>query len=130
MVFEDDRKCFACGPENNRGLKLVFSYAEDYAESRFTPPADLQGYKDVTHGGIVSTLLDEVMVHAAIRDGVMPATAEITVRFKKPMITGQAVIIEGKVTKRNSRLIETHGIIKKESDGTIIAEATAKLIKQ
>lgn len=130
MVFEDDRKCFACGSENNRGLKLVFSYAEDYAKSSFTPPADLQGYKDITHGGIVSTLLDEVMVHSVLKDGAMPATAEITVRFKKPMIIGQPVIIEGWVTKRASRLIETRGSVKRESDGALIAEATAKLIKQ
>ncbi|MCE5313097.1 MAG: PaaI family thioesterase [Nitrospiraceae bacterium] len=129
MIFEDDKKCFACGSENSRGLHLKFSYGTDSATSRFTASADLQGYKDVTHGGIISTLLDEVMVHAALKDGAMPATAEITVRFKKPMITGQPVILEGNVTRRTSRLIETRGVIKSESDGSIIAEATAKLLK-
>lgn len=128
MKLEDDNYCFACGRENHCGLKLSFNYSNGKLTSEFTPSKIYQGYKDITHGGIITTVLDEAMIQAAIAEGIMPVTAEISVRFKKSLMVDEKTIVEAEIIKKGSRLIEAQSRLLKESDGTVIAEAHAKLI--
>jgi len=59
----------------------------------------------------------------------MPAvTAEITVRFRAPLMAGEKVIVEAEINKMNKKIIETSAVMKKEDD-TVIAEAHAKLLR-
>ena len=69
----DNNKCFVCGQENTDGLQLKFSYSSDggKVETRFVPDAKYQGWKEVLHGGIIMTLLDEVMAKAAAKNVVI-----------------------------------------------------------
>lgn len=128
MRLEDDNYCFACGKNNQCGLKLSFHYSNGKITTEFIPSMIYQGYKDIIHGGIITTVLDEAMIQAAIAEGMTPVTAEINVRFKKPLLANEKAIAEAEIIKKNSRLIEAQSRLLKESDGTIIAEASAKLI--
>lgn len=128
MKLEDDNYCFACGKENQCGLKLSFNYSNGKLISEFTPSNIYQGYKGITHGGIITTVLDEAMIQAAIAEGLMPVTAEINVRFKMPLLANETAIAEAEITKKGSRLIEARSRLVKASDSKIIAEASAKLI--
>ncbi|BCB95738.1 phenylacetic acid degradation protein [Dissulfurispira thermophila] len=128
MKLEDDNYCFACGKNNPCGLKLSFKYLNGKLTTEFIPHKIYQGYKDITHGGIITTILDEVMIQAAIAEGMTPVTAEISVRFKNPLLTNKKVIAEAEIIKRGSRLIEAQSRLLNSSDGTVIAEASAKLI--
>ena len=74
-------------------------------------------------------LLDEAMVKVALTQGVPAVTAEITVRFKNPLMTGERSIVEAEITRRHKRIIETSAVIRKPDD-TLIAEAHAKLLRQ
>lgn len=127
--LEDDHYCFVCGEKNPYGLHLKFSLREGKISSEFVPQRIHQGYKDIIHGGIISTLLDEAMVKAALLQGIPAITVEITVRFKKPLMVGEKAIIEANITNMNKRIIETSARIKK-SDETLIAEGHAKLLRQ
>lgn len=128
MKLEDDNYCFACGKENHCGLKLSFNYSDGRLTAEFIPSKIYQGYKDITHGGVITTVLDEAMIQAAIAEGLMPVTAEINVRFKRPLIVNEKAVAEAEIIRKSSRLIEARSRILKESDGTVIAEASAKLI--
>lgn len=128
MKLQDDNHCFACGKENRCGLALSFQYSDGKLTTGFMPSKIYQGYKDITHGGIITTVLDEAMIQAAIAEGIMPVTAEINVRFKKPLMINEKAIAEAKIIKKGSRLIEAKSRLLKESDSTVIAEASAKLI--
>lgn len=128
MKLEDDDYCFACGKNNPYGLRLSFNYSNGKLFSEFVPSKIHQGYKDITHGGIIASILDEVMIQAAIAEGIIPVTAEINVRFKKPLMSGEEVIAEAEITKKTSRLIEARSCLIRKIDNTIIAMATAKLI--
>lgn len=128
IKLQDDNYCFACGKNNECGLKLSFNYLDGRLVTEFIPSKIYQGYKDITHGGIITTVLDEAMIQAAIADGLMPVTAEINVRFKRPLMVNEKTIAEAKIIRKSSRLIEAQSRLIKESDGTIIAEASAKLI--
>lgn len=127
--LEDDHHCFVCGEENPSGLHLKFLLKGDKVFAEFTPQKIHQGYKDITHGGIISTLLDEAMVKAVLMSGMAAVTAEITIRFRNPLLTGEKTMVEAAIVKKNKRIIETAGIVKK-SDGTLVAEGSAKLLRQ
>lgn len=98
-------KCFVCGKENHRGLALSFEKREDKVIAQFESESWMVGFKDVVHGGILSTLLDEAVIWAAYaatnRFGM---TAELSVRFKKPFLLGESCLIEGWMVSTNGRI--------------------------
>jgi acyl-coenzyme A thioesterase PaaI-like protein len=54
------------------------------------------GYDNVIHGGLISTILDEVAVWAAYHaKGRYGVTVELTVRFRKPVLLGNVYRVEG-----------------------------------
>lgn len=128
IKLDDDGYCFACGKMNQFGLKLEFRSEGGKAVSEFIPQKTHQGFKDIVHGGIISTILDEAMMKAALFQGIEAVTAEIAVRFKSPLFVGDKAFIEAEIKKIGNRLIETSAQIKKNDD-TVIAEAQAKLLK-
>jgi len=127
--LEDDHYCFVCGEKNPSGLSLKFSLNDGKVLTEFTPQKIHQGYKDIVHGGIISTVIDEAMVKAALLQGMPAVTAEITVRFRNPLMAGEKAIIEAEITKANRKIIETVAVVKK-ADGTPVAEGSAKLVRQ
>jgi uncharacterized protein (TIGR00369 family) len=129
IKLEDDNYCFVCGEKNPHGLHLKFSLSEGKISTEFVPQKTHQGYKDVVHGGIISTLIDEAIVKAALMQGMPAITAEITIRFKNPLMVGEKAVVEATILKMNKRIIETSAILKK-TDNTIIAEGHAKLLMQ
>jgi uncharacterized protein (TIGR00369 family) len=126
--LEDDYHCFVCGEKNPHGLHLKFSIHEGKVSSEFVPQKIHQGYKNIVHGGIISTIIDEAMVKVALMQGLSAVTAEITVRFKNPLMVGERAVVEAAITNINKRIIETAAKIKK-SDETLIAEGHAKLLR-
>ncbi len=129
----DDHYCFACGVRNPDGLGLRFEYPEPgRSRAEFTPARKYQGWSGILHGGIIATLLDEAMAHAyggpARGAGESAVTAEMTVKFKKIVRTGEITVLEGRVTCVRGRLIECASILRDES-GTEFAEATGKLLR-
>jgi len=61
--------------------------------------------------------------------GIPAVTAELTVRFRNPLLAGEKAIIEAAILKSNRKIIEATALIKK-TDETVIAEGTAKLLRQ
>lgn len=127
--LEDNHYCFICGENNPSGLQLKFSLLNGTVQTEFIPQKNHQGYKNIVHGGIISALLDEAMVKAALLQGMPAVTAEITVRFKNPLVTGEKSIVEAQIATTHKRIIETSAVMR-TSDGTLIAEAHAKLLRQ
>lgn len=126
--FSDDNFCFVCGSDNHRGLKLTFTYDEknDEVISKAVFPRHFQGWREVLHGGIISTVLDEIMIKAAHQKGFKCVTAEITVKFKKPALTDTPYLIKGKVNETRKKMVLTEGTIMSEDNRTI-ASASGKL---
>jgi len=127
--LKNDHYCFVCGEKNPSGLHLRFSLNEGKVLTEFTPQKIHQGYKDIVHGGIISTVIDEAMVKAALVQGMPAVTAEITVRFRNPLMAGEKAIIEAEIRKANRKIIETTAVVKK-ADCTIVAEGSAKLVRR
>lgn len=85
----------------------------------------------MTHGGIITALLDEAMIYAAMdvldKESV-PVTAEIIVRFKKPLLAGQRSQIEAEIVRKGKRIVEAEARLISAATGDLIAEGHGKLI--
>ncbi len=77
MQIIDDHRCFVCGRENQIGLKAEFALDPERrrAETRVSIGAEFQGWQGITHGGIVSALLDEICAQACMCCGLSVVTA-------------------------------------------------------
>lgn len=120
--------CFVCGDENPHGLRIQFFHDGERAIGKYTADAQYQGYKGIFHGGLVSTLLDEIMAKAVLARKRYCMTVEMSVRFKKAVPVGTKLRLSGRVTSDRKRLLETSGEITGE-DGTIYATATGKYME-
>lgn len=125
MLLRDDGYCFACGRNNDKGLHLKFESNPDQSITAFfTPERTHQGYQGVLHGGIISTLLDEVMAQALIAQGILAVTAKIEVRFRKPAPLGSLLAATGRVGEKKGRLCSATAELTGE-DGTVYATANS-----
>ncbi|GAB4419619.1 MAG: PaaI family thioesterase [Thermodesulfovibrionales bacterium] len=127
LKLEDDHYCFVCGRQNPIGLNLNFSYNNKKAFAEFILKKSYQGYKDIVHGGIIAAVLDEAMIKAALAQGINAITAEITVRFKNPLLVGEKATVEAEIVKYGKRLIEATAYIIGPGSETI-AEGNGKLL--
>ena len=127
MKLEDNHKCFVCGKKNPDGLKINFKVSDNKIQAEFIPHSSLQGYANIVHGGIISTLLDEAMGKLAFELGINCLTAEINVRFKNPAYVGRKYLLTGEILRKTHRIVFAKSKIQSESD-LLIAEATGKLI--
>lgn len=128
LELGDDDGCFACGKLNPFGLQLEFDTEGDEYVTYFVPEKRHQGYVGIVHGGIVSTVLDEVMARYVHILGHNAVTGEMTVRFKRPAQVGHKIRFAGRITEENSRMLLTSARATDE-DGTLIAEATGKMVR-
>lgn len=125
--FSDDGYCFVCGPKNAIGLKLDFLFEGRTISTEFMPQKVHQGYMNIVHGGIISTLLDEVMVKLAIEMGMPAVTAHMDVRLRKAVAIGKKITFRAEIRESTRKLIIAYA--KAETDEGIVADATGKLIK-
>jgi uncharacterized protein (TIGR00369 family) len=102
--------CFGCSPNNITGLKMEFADDGEQVTCVWKPHKAFQGYKDVLHGGIQVTMMDEIaswVVQAKM--GTAGVTAKIETRFLKPVfIYDDFITLRAKVkfVKRNMVIIE------------------------
>ena len=120
--------CFVCGDQNKIGLRARFYFDGRIASTKIKAGDLYEGYKGIFHGGILSTLLDEVMIKAILADDQFAVTAEITVRFHAPVRTGDELLFEGWVTSQKGRMFLTEGKVS-VLGGRIVGSATGKYIK-
>ncbi len=124
---ENSRYCFMCGLENPIGLKLSF-YADDgRVMTTFTPDETHQGYPGTLHGGIICALLDETIGRTLVEKELWAMTAELNVRFRRPIPLHEPVTVYGEIDRLRSRMMEGKGHIEL-GDGTLAATAEAKYI--
>ena len=88
--------CFVCGPSNSNGLKVRFSIRDDVCLGVFTPSEDHVGYDNVTHGGIIFSLLDDVMANWLWLHDEQCFTAKADIRYYQKLPIGIEVRLEGR----------------------------------
>jgi uncharacterized protein (TIGR00369 family) len=89
----DDYHCFACCPDNMDGLHMQFYEENGFVVCQWEQQPRFVGYKNVLHGGIQSTLLDEIAAWACyIQLNTSGMTRNLNVSFKKPVYINKGPI--------------------------------------
>jgi uncharacterized protein (TIGR00369 family) len=119
--------CYVCGQAHPRGLRARFFVGTlGQVHARFKPDHTQTGYKDTVHGGVISTLLDELLGWPiALQTGRMAVTGELTVRFLKPMSAGRSYLATARPGIDRGKYWEGKGNIRDEK-GTVYAKARGK----
>jgi uncharacterized protein (TIGR00369 family) len=121
--------CFGCGGANARGMKLVFE--ADEANQRIIGKVCLgpeyQGATGFIHGGIIATVLDEVMSKVSRFSNVRAVTAELTVEYLRPVRVDEDLRVEGHSTSRNGRELFHEGEIR-DAAGTVLARGRGRFV--
>jgi len=128
MELTDDGYCFVCGHKNPIGLKLDFLFDGNTIKTEFTGSKEHQGYVNIVHGGIISTLLDEAMVKLAIALDMPVVTAQMEIRLRKALKVGEKIIVTAAILKDTKKILEAYAKAVTE-DNVVIAEATGKLVR-
>jgi len=122
--------CFVCGKNNPRGFKIEVRYSEAdlAAETELVIPREYQGWAEVIHGGILSTLLDELMAHAVWHFAGPGLTLGLEVRFHAPLKPGEPIRVRGVMKTPNGSRRQAAGEIIRRADGQRIASGTSRFL--
>ncbi len=115
--------CFACGELNAHGLHLRLHVAGETCWTELTLRPDFQGWEGIAHGGIVATVLDEVMAWALASQDAWGYTAKMSIEYRRPVPIGVPIRGEGRVVDRRRRLLTTTGRLLDPATGAVFASA-------
>jgi uncharacterized protein (TIGR00369 family) len=122
--------CFGCGGANSCGMQL--SFEQDDAARRirgtFRVGARYQGGPGFVHGGIIATVLDEVMGKANRFRGVRAVTAELTIEYLKPVPVDQDLVVEGWEIETKGRNLYHAGEIR-DATGALLARGQGRFVE-
>ena len=124
QLASGSNQCFVCGPGNPMGLGVTFELDGDVCRGELTPRPEHMGYDQVTHGGIVFSLLDDVMANWVWLRGERCFTARAQIRYRSELLVGTPIRLEGRCLKRKGRLAQMEGRLIRKSDDYVVAEAS------
>jgi len=115
-IFGTTNRCFACGPRHPFGFHLEFRVEGEEVVTDFTPLEAHEGVPTVMHGGLVTTLADEIGGWAliALREK-FGFTGTMKSRFSLPVRIGRTVHGRGRITRENARIV--HVAVRLLQDG-------------
>lgn len=122
--------CFACGTENPIGLNLEFYVLGDKVCSEITLGKYHVGWADISHGGIISTLLDEIMSWTILYfKRIFFVTRKMEVKYIKPVPTGIPLTVQGSITGngRAENIIMVRGDLR-DKDNNLYARSKGEFV--
>lgn len=107
----DSYMCFGCAPENPQGLHMEFYEDGEDIVAFWEPESHYQGWLETLHGGIQTTMMDELAGWVVLRKlQTSGVTSRLDARFLKSISTREPrLMIRGRIKeqKRNAIFIET-----------------------
>jgi uncharacterized protein (TIGR00369 family) len=86
-------QCFGCDPDNSCGLQMEFYDEGEETVCEWQPRPHFQGYANILHGGIISTLMDEIASwYIFTKMETAGVTYALEVRFLSPVHTNRGKI--------------------------------------
>jgi acyl-coenzyme A thioesterase PaaI-like protein len=116
--------CFACGTNNPVGLKLDFYRQGNSICSDMVLSRHHVGWENMAHGGIISTLLDEVMSWTVIYfKRAFSVTRRMHVRFLKPVPVEVELTAKGSIASDDkSRTCKAEAVLL-DPGGNVLSRA-------
>lgn len=106
-------RCFACGTANPIGLGLHFFRLGDRVGTEVTLERNHEGWENMSHGGITSTLLDETMSWAVMYfKRAFFVTRKMELKYVRPVPIGTPLTVTAKVSGGENTRIRCQGEIR------------------
>jgi len=121
--------CFVCGRKNPAGLYMQFyDNGKDEVCSEYTVASRYQSYPGIVHGGILASMLDEVVGRVAIIGDHhhFMVSVRLQVLYRHPVPVETPLKIKGRIVRLSGRLGKAQGEIILP-DGTTACEASITL---
>ena len=129
LVHPAQNHCFGCGAANPIGLQLEFFIAPDGAiHAEKTLGDGYEGPPGLVHGGMIATMLDEVMSKTVRALGIRAVTRKMEIEYLRPVPSGQLIHLIARLQRKDGRKHWTEGQLL-DSDGKTLAQATALFIE-
>jgi len=127
--------CFACGEPVSGGLGLSFELdREGEVVADWIPPASMESYPGILHGGIIATLLDSAMVQVLFAAGIVARTGDLHIRFRMPVLTLSPVQVRAGLRDQRPPLFRLEAVLWQKGIRCAYAEAkfmsTSEIIKE
>ena len=124
-----ENPCFGCGAANPHGMRLEFDRDDERQRVRgkFRLGPEYQGAIGFVHGGIIATVLDEVMSKVSRFSDVHTVTAELTVEYLQPVHVNEEISVEGFSTGRDGRQLHHEGEIRNAA-GVLLARGRGRFV--
>jgi acyl-coenzyme A thioesterase PaaI-like protein len=126
--LSDDQYCFACGTLNPIGLHMEVSFRDNKAVSKLALKREFQGWSDIVHGGVMATILDEIMAHAVLHYVGQAVTTSLQVSYRAPLHVGEEFEVIGYVAEQKSRVAVGKGEIWVPASKKLIATGESKFV--
>lgn len=94
---------------------------------RFTLGANYQGGGGIAHGGIIALLLDEAMGKLNRFREVIAVTAELKVRYLRPVDVNKEIVVEAFETQQSGKNLFYTGEIRNEA-GEMLARGEGRFV--
>lgn len=118
-----------CGDHNPLSLRLDFRPdAEGGVRADLRGGARMQGYDGILHGGVVAALLDAAMTHCLFHHGVAGLTAELRVRYLKPVPCDATLEARAWLDRARPPLYRLGAELTR--DGQVLARAEASFLRR
>jgi len=116
--------CFGCALNNQQGLQMEFYEEKEYIISDWEPKAHLSGFKNVLHGGIQTTILDEIACWLVfIKCETSGVTTAINAKFRGTAFTDQGnLTVRAKLISKDKKFANIHAEILNQN-GKLCSEA-------
>lgn len=116
--------CFGCSPNNPHGLQLIFELDGEEVIAKWSPQRWAEGFRNVLHGGIQATLMDEIcswVVQTVCKTVGVTTSMEISYR-RAVLISEGDITLKARLTEQNSRMAFVEGKLLNK-DGIVCAIA-------
>jgi uncharacterized protein (TIGR00369 family) len=128
-LFGASQPCFGCAPNHPIGFRLAFERDGDGILTRFTPGDPYQGPPGIMHGGLVTTLADEIGAWTLIALlGKFGFTAAIDAKISRPVRVGRELRGRGRIVKPSRRVVRVAVDIEQGDASCFAGELTFVLL--
>ena len=128
--MDSANRCFGCGGGNPRGMRLEFEKDDDTKRIHLMlrVGAEYEGGPGFVHGGIIATLLDEVMGKVGRFRNIRTVTAKLEVQYLRPVPVDEDLVAEGWEEEKNGRNLYYAGEIR-DASGAVLARGKGRFVE-
>lgn len=123
-IETENGNCFGCSPKNEQGLQMEFMEDGEFIVSKWDPKAHLAGFKNVLHGGVQTTILDEIACWVVfVKCQTSGVTTALNAKFRSSAYTDKGLLtVRARLISQEKKFASIHAEILDEN-GKICSEA-------